>query len=686
MRWPNNLPNHLADQKSPYLLQHADNPVDWYPWTSEALGKAQKEQKPILLSIGYSTCHWCHVMAHESFENLDTAKFINEHFVAIKVDREERPDLDQIYMSAVTAMTGQGGWPLTVFLTPQGKPFYGGTYFPPLAKWGSPGFMDLLKTVAHAWKNQNQDILSTSEKITQLLHDQTQKIVVDAKTPSVLLLEMAYLQITSQFDRKNGGFGSAPKFPMGHQLSFLLRYYKRSHEAEALEIVERTLTAIAHGGIYDHLGGGFHRYSTDANWHVPHFEKMLYDQALLTKTYLESYQLTGNAHYARIAKETLDYVLRDMQQPEGGFYCAEDADSLTPDGTRKSEGAYYIWSKEEITGVLAKEEAEIFNYAFGVAPEGNAKFDPHDEFQGKNILYLAHSLEDVASQFNIDVPQAQEILNKAKSKLFDFRKGRSRPHLDDKILTDWNGLMLGVLSFAGVVLGEERYITAAKRAADFMLLHLKRQGRLLHCWRQGQADILATLEDYAFFINGLIDLYEASFDEQYLNEAKGLTEDMINLFEDRAQGGFYLTANDAPELIIRPKEIYDGAIPSGNSVAAYVLVRIQLLTLEDKWLAHVENIFKVFFTSIEERPPAYTFALCALDFYLGPSLNIVLEGPLEDSKLAQMKRVVYKYFIPNKSLLFKPSTVPATVYVCQLNVCQKPTQEISELEKQLLQQ
>ncbi|MBI3602098.1 MAG: thioredoxin domain-containing protein [Candidatus Omnitrophica bacterium] len=676
--------NHLAGQQSPYLLQHADNPVDWYPWGPEAFHQAHRQDKPILLSIGYSTCHWCHVMAHESFENQDIASIINEHFIAIKVDREERPDLDQIYMRATTALTGQGGWPLTVFLTAEGKPFYGGTYFPPLAKWGSPGLVDLLKTIAGAWKNERAQILSSSEEITQLLRETVQKDTVSSVLLDHSVLDTAYGQISGQFDRQYGGFGSAPKFPMGHYLSFLLRYYKRKNDPKALKMVEAALTAMAQGGIYDHLGGGFHRYSTDARWRIPHFEKMLYDQALLVRAYLECYQATGKSEYARVAKETLDYVLRDMQQPQGGFYCAQDADSLAVGSAHQSEGAFYIWSQQEVSQLLTEKEAQIFNYAFGIEPEGNAAFDPHGEFVGKNILYAAYSIEEVAAHFEISTTQAQEVLSKAKVKLLEHRHRRPQPHLDDKILTDWNGLMLGTLALGGAILHEPRYTAAAKKAADFILTHLKSKGRLLHRWRQEQADILATLEDYAFFINGLLDLYETDFEPQYLAQAQTLAEDMIRLFEDQDRGGFFLTACDAPQLIIRPKDIYDGAIPSGNSVGAYTLVRLHVLTLEDRWILAAEGIFKVFAASIEKTPSAFSFVLCALDFYLGPSLSIVLEGQRDDSALVQMSRVVYKHFIPNKSAVLRLSPLPLTAHVCRGTSCQKPTRDMAELENQLL--
>lgn len=674
--------NHLAGQKSPYLLQHVENPVDWYPWTPEAFQKSKQEQKPVLLSIGYSTCHWCHVMAHESFEDNDIAKFINEHFVAIKVDREERPDIDQIYMTAVTAMTGQGGWPLTAFLTPEGKPFYGGTYFPPVAKWGSPGFMDLLKSIAQAWQSQREQIFSSSEELTKLLSEQSQRFQ-NSKIPDQSLLESAARHMAAQFDSAHGGFGHAPKFPMGHYLSFLLRFYKRSHDKNYLNMVEATLNAISRGGIFDHLGGGFHRYSTDAHWHVPHFEKMLYDQALLTKAYLECYQLTGNPQYAAVAKETLEYVLKDLQHNQGGFYCAEDADSLEEGSEHKAEGAFYVWSKREIIEILGEKNASVFIYAFGVEDQGNAQYDPHGEFTGKNILYLAHLPQEVAAHCQLSLEETQHILRDSKCKLLAIRQHRPRPHLDDKILTDWNGLMLGVFAFAGSVLEEPRYLEAAKKSADFILMNLKTGNHLLHSWREEASRIRGTLEDYAFLINGLLDLYESCFEEKYFNEARGLAKTMIELFEDK-QGGFFLTTSDASELIVRPKEIYDGAMPSGNSVAAQVLIRLYLMTSEKIWMESLERLYGLFASTIAQTPSAYTFALCAFDFYLGPYLTITLEGAKDDSTLAQMKKIVYKHFIPNKTLIFRKTDSNAQAQVCKGSVCQRPTSDLSMLEQHLI--
>ena len=429
---PNNpeFVNHLIGEKSPYLLQHAHNPVNWFPWEKSAFEKAKQEDKPVLLSVGYSTCHWCHVMAHESFEDDGIAKIINDHFIAIKVDREERPDIDHIYMTATTAMTGQGGWPLTVFLTPQGDPFYGGTYFPPYAKWGSVGFIDLLNSIASGWKSDRENILSSGRSITESLRRHAQT-APSSEIIDKTFLDRAFRQMRGQFDADNGGFGSSPKFPMGHNLSFLLRYYKRREEPEALSMVEKTLTEMARGGIWDHLGGGFHRYSTDQRWHVPHFEKMLYDQALLSRAYLEAYQVTGSAEYSKVAREILDYVLTSMTDKKGGFYSAEDADSL--DGGSLKEGAFYVFSQHEIEKALGKDAAAVFNYCYGVLPQGNAGFDPHGEFKGKNILYRAHSLKEAADEFLKQKDEIQGILTEGRSKLLALRNQRPRPHLDDKV-------------------------------------------------------------------------------------------------------------------------------------------------------------------------------------------------------------------------------------------------------------
>jgi len=511
--------NRLAYEKSPYLLQHANNPVDWYPWGEEAFAKAKKEDKPIFLSIGYSTCHWCHVMEHESFENPEIARILNEHFVSIKVDREERPDIDNIYMQAVMMLTGSGGWPMSLFLTFEKMPFVGGTYFPPESKWGQPGFKDILSSINDLWKSDRKKALATGQAITETLEARSTREANSTMPLDEETLHAAYNYFQQNFDPQYGGFGQSPKFPSSHNLSFLLGYWKRTGEAAALAMVEKTLQDMARGGMYDHLGGGFHRYSTDQYWHVPHFEKMLYDQAILAKTYLEAFQVTGNQVYAKTAREIFDYVLRDMCDTEGGFYSAEDADSLPPTGQgtnssrsgqahEKKEGAFYVWGYDEIKIILNEEEAEILNFFYGVLAHGNVRQDPHDEFGDNNILYIAKDLKKTAHQFQKETSDIQKILNKAREKLFLVRSKRPRPYLDDKILVDWNGLMISSLAFGSRVLNEPRYAQAAEKSTQFILTQLVRDdGRLLHRYRDGEAAILGTIEDYAFFIHGLIDLY-----------------------------------------------------------------------------------------------------------------------------------------------------------------------------------
>lgn len=688
--------NHLIGEKSPYLLQHARNPVEWYPWGKAAFDKAKQEDKPILLSVGYSTCHWCHVMAHESFEDKDISRIINDHFIAIKVDREERPDIDHIYMTATTAMTGQGGWPLTVFLTPQGDPFYGGTYFPPYAKWGSPGFVDLLDSIAKAWKSDRENILSSSLSITEGLrnaayrHPDPERSEGEGSQMDETFLDRAFGQMREQYDPVNGGFGSAPKFPMGHNLSFLLRYYKRCASPEALSMVEKTLTAMARGGIWDHLGAGFHRYSTDQHWHVPHFEKMLYDQALLSRVYLEAYQVTGSRDYEQIAREILDYVRKGMTGKEGGFYSAEDADSLEDAGGHLKEGAFYVFSQSEIEEALGKERGAVFNYCYGVLPQGNAAFDPHGEFKGKNILYRAHSIEDAAGEFHKQINEIQDMLAEGRVKLLALRDQRPRPHRDDKVLCDWNGLMIASFAFASRVLGEPKYAKVAAKAADFILGSMMVSHRLLHRWRDGTGGIAATLEDYAFFIYGLLELYEASFQDKYLDAAQVLADGMVEFFADQA-GGFYMTASDAESLIIRPKEAYDGALPSGNSVAALILLRLYALTKKDTYRSQAEALFGYFASSVAQAPYAHSFLLSALDWHLQGPLEITLQGGGDDPRVAKMLKVLYKHFIPSKAVKFIPASPaggPALTgtqaHICYRGTCQAPIESVSILEQQLL--
>jgi len=677
-----NFSNHLINEKSPYLLQHAHNPVNWFPWGAAAFDKAKNEDKAVLLSVGYSTCHWCHVMAHESFEDESIAKIINDHFIAIKVDREERPDIDHIYMTAVTALTGQGGWPMTVFLTPQGNPFYGGTYFPPYAKWGSIGFVDLLNSIAMGWKQDRANIILSAQSITEGLQRQTRN---DARSPKMdeMTLDKAFRQMRGQFDSANGGFGGAPKFPMGHNLSFLLRFHKRREDVESLSMVEQSLTAMSRGGIWDHLGGGFHRYSTDKNWHVPHFEKMLYDQALLSRAYLEAYQCTGLMDYAQIARKIFDYVLRDMTGKEGGFYSAEDADSLGGIGGHLQEGAFYVFSLSEIEEVLGKDAAAIFNYCYGVLPQGNASFDPHGEFIGKNILYWAHSLDEAAVEFDRHKDEIQGILNLGEKKLFSYRAQRPRPHLDDKVLCDWNGLMMASFAFAGRVLGEPRYSQAAIKAADFVLTHMMTNGRLLHRWRDGSVGIQATLEDYAFFIYGLIELYEATFQDKYLIAAENLADGMIEFFADTA-GGFYMTASDADSLIIRPKEVYDGAVPSGNSIAALSLLKLSAFTNKEIYRQKVDSLFDCFASLVEQAPYAHSFLLSAFDWDLQGATEISFHGRIEDPTIIKMLKVLYKHFIPSKIVKWTSSLEAGQAHICFRGICKAPSDSVDIFEKELL--
>jgi uncharacterized protein YyaL (SSP411 family) len=556
--------NRLINETSPYLLQHAHNPVDWYPWAEEAFERAKKENKPVFLSIGYSTCHWCHVMERESFENEHIAGIMNQYFICIKVDREHRPDIDGIYMNAVQMMTGSGGWPLSIFLTPEGKPFYGGTYFPPKDMYGRPGFERVLLSIADAWKNKRQELVDSSQKISEVLTSLTGP--TEKETLSADILQAGFDYFRTTFDADNGGFGPAPKFPQPTNLSMLLSFWYRTNDTQALQMVEKTLDAMAKGGIYDHIGGGFHRYATDGLWLVPHFEKMLYDQALLSKVYLQAYQATGNKKYTVTAREIFDYVLRDMTDPKGGFYSAEDADS------EGKEGVFYVWDPEQIKSILDKDEAEIFAAYYGITNKGNFEED-------KTILNITTSTEQLEKKFQKNHTAIMDVLSNARSKIFYERAKRIRPHRDDKIITAWNGLMISSMAYGGAVLQEEKYTKAAERAAIFTLNALHKKDRLMRYYRQGRAVEPAFLDDYAFTIMGLLDLYGASFETKWLIEAKILAEEMIKLYADNEQGGFFLTGKDSEKLIARIKPSTDGVIPSGNSTAAFALLKLGKLTM-----------------------------------------------------------------------------------------------------------
>ncbi len=680
--------NRLAGEISPYLLQHVDNPVDWYPWGNEAFEIAKKLDRPIFLSIGYSTCHWCHVMEHESFENEQLAAILNEHFVCIKVDREQRPDIDAVYMDAVQAMTGSGGWPLSVFLTTEGKPFYGGTYFPPRDSFGRLGFDRLLLAVADSWKNKRPQLLSSAGAITESLAAQPRQL--NPLELSVELLNAAKSSLQAIFDAANGGFGAAPKFPQPSSLSILLRYWHRTGDEEALDMVRTTLDAMAKGGIYDHLGGGFHRYSTDAHWLVPHFEKMLYDQALISRVYIEAYQATQNKKYAAIVKEVFDYVLRDMADPKGGFYAAEDADS------EGKEGAFYVWDPAETKKVLGAKDARIFDAYYGVSSRGNFE-------HGKSILNVAKSADEAGKNLKADLNEIEAVLSQAPTRLLAHRSKRPRPHRDDKIITGWNGLMISSMAYGGAVLEEQRYVDAAKRAADFVLSTLRENGRLKRFYRDGRAVEPAFLDDYAFLVLGLLDLYEATFDAKWLIDARTLAMQMIDLFGDEQDAAFYLTTQDAERLIIRSKPAYDGAVPSGNSVAAFALLRLGLMTMDDKLTDRAAELIDTFSTQLTQSPLSLSAMLSALDLRIGPTQEIIIAGDNDQTQAREMLKLIRNRFLPNAVLLLHPTgkageeiekVVPflegqipigakVTAFVCENYVCRKPVNEVKALEEVL---
>lgn len=681
--------NRLINETSPYLLQHAHNPVDWYPWSKEAFEIAKKQDKPIFLSIGYSTCHWCHVMERESFANEHIAKIMNEHFVSIKVDREQRPDVDDVYMNAVQMMTGGGGWPLSAFLTPDGKSFYGGTYFPPNDMFGQPGFERVLLAVADAWENKRAELLESAGKISATLKNLNGQASQETFSPDIL--KEAYFYFESIFDSNYGGFGGAPKFPQPSNLSLLLGYWHRTRDDKAIVMVEATLGAMAKGGIYDHLGGGFHRYSTDARWLVPHFEKMLYDQALLSKSYIQAYQAIGKEHYARIAREIFDYVLRDMTDPTGGFYSAEDADS------EGKEGLFYIWEMNEIKDVLGTEKAEIFNEYYGVTNNGNFEY-------GKSILNITKSVEELAKKLKQDRKAIEETLEEGRLQLLGHRSKRIRPHLDDKIIAGWNGLMISSMAYGGAVLQEPKYVSAAEKTAEFVLENLRKNGRLMRYYRDGKAIELGFLDDYAFMIMALLDLYGATFDAKWLTEAGEFAEQMIELFGDESSGGFYLTGEDAEHLIVRSKPGYDGAVPSGNSVAALVLLKLGLLTMNQRFTDQAKEVLNAFSRQIQQSPTSLSAMLIALDFWIGPAQEIVVAGDRQRPDTREMLRLIHSKFLPNAVILFHGTgeageaieqIVPflkgqvaidgkATAYVCKNYVCKQPVNKIDALEKLLL--
>jgi uncharacterized protein YyaL (SSP411 family) len=687
--------NRLLLEKSPYLLQHAYNPVDWYPWGAAAFAKAQREEKPVFLSIGYSTCHWCHVMERESFEDPEVAKLLNETFVCIKVDREERPDIDRIYMRVCQLMTGSGGWPLTILLLPDKRPFFAATYIPRESRFGRRGMMELIPRVKEVWLTRRDELYHSAEKSLSILRRGAAEAGLDqGEELDATTVDAAYLALLDTFDEQDGGFGRAPKFPSPHRLSFLLRYWKRTGKEKALRMVEQTLEAMRLGGIYDHIGFGFHRYSTDREWRVPHFEKMLYDQAMLAIAYVEAYQATGKKEYKDTAYEIFTYVLRDMTRPGGGFYSAEDAD------VEGKEGKFYLWTDDEIRQRLPKDEAELVIDVLNVEKNGNFEEESTRRKTGKNILHLTKSLRKLADDQNVPLAELKEAWENARVTLFTARERRVHPRKDDKILADWNGLMIAALAKASQAFNARQYADAATEAVQFIFENMQdSQGRLCHRYRDGEAAIPAFLNDYTFLVWGLVELYETTFNGKYLQYAISLNDEMIHRFWDEQQGGFYFTADDAENVLVRDKESYDGAYPSGNAVATLNLLRLARMTGNTEYEAKAAQILQAFAASISQAPAAHSYLMMALDFIRGPSYEVVVVGDRRNEDTNNMLNAVKRRFIPNKVVLFRPahgehseiaryaeftsglSSIEgkATAYVCQNYACHLPTTNIDEM-------
>jgi len=687
--------NHLLNEKSPYLLQHAQNPVDWYPWGKEAFEKAKRENKPIFLSIGYSSCHWCHVMERESFEDNDIAKLLNQHFVSIKVDREERPDVDEIYMKAVVAMTGSGGWPLNVFLTPSLEPFYGGTYFPPSPRYGMPSFVNVLRSISQSWRSDRKRIVDSASQMKGSLEE-----LYDFKKSSDSKLDASPINecfeaLAGSFDEEYGGFGTAPKFPTPSNLFFLLRYYNDKKSSKlALKMVTKTLDAMMRGGIYDQVGGGFHRYSTDRYWLVPHFEKMLYDNALLISAYAEAFLLTKDAGYANIVRETIEWTVREMKSEQGGFYSAIDADS--PEG----EGLFYSWTLDDFSKTLSSagfraEELSALTKYFSVTREGN--------FEGERTILAAKAPGVVEKELGLSKTEFVELLDRAKKTLLQTREGRPKPSIDDKNLTGWNGLMISALSKAHDILKDPSFLEIAAHCADFVLKELRKkdgsgEARVLRRYRAGEATGEGLLEDYAFLINGLLDLYEAGFDAKYLEEAVTLSRIMISNFFDDKEGGFYQTKVTG-DLIIRPKDAFDGALPSGNSVAALVCLRLAEIVTDEKFRKCANDTLLAFWEAVSRQPPSFTEMLVALQFLLGTPKEIVVSGESDDPATKALVEVIHNHFLPHSVLILADEKTagisplvkdrlptpgsPSRVFVCSNYSCKLPSKTEIELTQAL---
>ncbi len=688
-------PNHLIDEKSPYLLQHAYNPVGWYPWGEEAFEKARKENKPIFLSIGYSTCHWCHVMEHESFEDSTVAAEMNKTFISIKVDREERPDIDNIYMTVCQMLTGSGGWPLTIIMTPDKKPFYAGTYFPKETRFGRIGIIELTKKIRASWISDREKINTSAEQITSAIQSIDKKL--DNSEITEEATHNAFEQFSKRFDNKFGGFGNSPKFPSPHNLTFLLRYWKQAGNTDALKMVEQTLTSMRRGGIFDHIGFGFHRYSTDREWLLPHFEKMLYDQAQLINAYIETYQATQNKEYANVAEEIIEYVLRDMTSPEGGFYSAEDADS------EGIEGKFYVWSVDEIREVLDVKETQLFITTYNLTKHGNFTEESTKTETGENIPHLKNSITETAKKIKLNEIELESRLESIRQKLFAVRENRVHPYKDDKILTDWNGLMIAALAKTARVLNNEQIEDVAVKSMNYILTKMRKpDGRLLHRSRDGEVSIVATIDDYAFVIWGLLELYETTFNLKYLKVAIKLQEIQNNYFWDTKNGGYFFTANDAEKLLTRNKDIYDGAIPSGNSVSFNNLLKLGKLTANSNFEDLASQMSKTFSDAVNKAPSGTTMMLQGINFAIGNSSEVIIVGDKNSAEAKELLKKINREFLPNKVVLFKSGNNQAEleeiapfskdykvgnekllVYVCQNFNCNIPISDIKTVLKLL---
>ncbi|WMW24502.1 thioredoxin domain-containing protein [Methanolobus sediminis] len=687
--------NRLKDEKSPYLLQHSQNPVDWFPWENEAFNRAKREDKPIFLSIGYSTCHWCHVMEKESFENDSVAELLNESFISVKVDREERPDIDNIYMAVCQAINGRGGWPLTIVMTPDRKPFYAATYIPRESRYGVPGMIELLPAISLLWKTKRHELLDSAESIINAVSEKNREENKNIRPVNKELLRKTFDQLYSIFDEEYAGFGRAPKFPTVHNLTFLLRYWRRTGNAVALEMVERTLEAMRMGGIYDHIGHGVHRYSTDRHWLLPHFEKMLYDQAMMVITLTEAYQATANLEYKTTAEEILSYLERDMTSSEGGFYSAEDADS---EGV---EGKFYVWTTAEIEEILGKEHAEIFMKIFNVKKEGNFAEEHSNDLTGKNILHTTESMQNIRIWNGEYGDYILQSIEKSREKLFAEREKRIHPSKDDKILTDWNGLTIAAFCKAAQAFDNEDHMKTAMKTANFFMENMTdNEGKMKHRYRDGEVAVDAFLEDYAFFIWGLIELYQTTFDIKYLEHALKLNDYLIAHFHDNENGGFFHTSDEAEEMIFRSKEVYDGAIPSGNSVSAMNLLRLAKITGNPELEELADRTLRVFAEKVKSAPAGYTQFMSAVDLALNGSVEIVIAGEKNDSDTTEIVSFINERFIPEKVVVLKDinssdriskiapftkdmvmSDNKTTIHLCQDHNCKLPSNDIEKIKE-----